>query len=143
MTTIPLSETLVLPSAGQHPSRIGQKTVGPKFPISVKLNSADFRRGGFPFKESLQVVQLLEAAGCDLLKIWGGNYEQADMMNVEGIEEKEEQTVHKALSTASREAYFLDFALVMQKVVKIPLMVTGGFVRNAPWNMRMHPEGWM
>jgi len=99
--------------------------VGPNFPISVKLNSADFQKGGFNFEDSLQVVQWLEAASVDLVEISGGTYEQPALMGSDGIEEKEEQNV--APSTKAREAYFVDFAKAMQEAVTVPLMVTGGF----------------
>ena len=39
----------------------------------MKLNSADFQRGGFAFEDSLQVAQWLEAEGVDLIEISGGN----------------------------------------------------------------------
>tara|TARA_R110002110_G_scaffold23310_7_gene89148 strand:- start:1508 stop:2848 length:1341 start_codon:yes stop_codon:yes gene_type:complete len=99
--------------------------VGPDFPISVKLNSADFQKGGFNFEDSLQVVQWLEEASVDLVEISGGTYEQPALMGADGIEEKEEQNL--APSTKAREAYFVDFAKAMQEAVKVPLMVTGGF----------------
>ena len=67
--------------------------VGPEFPIGVKLNSADFQRGGFDFTESLQVAKWLEAAGVDLLEISGGTYEQPRLLNVEGIEPVENQAI--------------------------------------------------
>ncbi len=102
--------------------------VGPDFPVSVKLNSADFQKGGFAFEDSLQVAQWLEAAGIDMLEISGGTYEQPKLLGAEGIEQEEPQ--HVAKSTLMREAYFVDFALAMQKKVSIPLMVTGGFRRR-------------
>lgn len=105
-----------------------REAVGPEYPVSVKLNSADFQKGGFDFEDSLQVAQWLEAASVDLLEISGGTYEQPKLMGMEGIEEPEEQNVEK--STAMREAYFVDFAVAMQKKVSIPLMVTGGFRRR-------------
>ena len=103
--------------------------VGPTFPICVKLNSADFQKGGFDFADSLQVAKWLEDASVDMLEISGGTYEQPQLLGVEGMEEVEEQNV--APSTVAREAYFVDFALAMQKEVSIPLMVTGGFRRRA------------
>ncbi|MDO8862728.1 NADH:flavin oxidoreductase/NADH oxidase family protein [Haliea sp. E1-2-M8] len=105
--------------------RTVREAVGPDFPVAVKLNSADFQKGGFAFADSLQVAQWLEAAGVDLLEISGGTYEQPKLMGIEGIEEEEPQ--HVAHSTLMREAYFVDFALAMQEKVSIPLMVTGGF----------------
>ena len=103
--------------------------VGPDFPVSVKINSADFQKGGFAFEDSLQVVQWLEAAGVDLIEISGGTYEQPKLLGVEGMEEQEEQFVKE--STRAREAYFVDFAQAMQEKVKVPLMVTGGFRSRA------------
>jgi 2,4-dienoyl-CoA reductase-like NADH-dependent reductase (Old Yellow Enzyme family) len=103
--------------------------VGPDFPVAVKLNSADFQKGGFAFEDSLQVARWLETAGIDLLEISGGTYEQPKLLGGEGIEEEEVQNV--APSTLMREAYFVDFALAMQDKVSIPLMVTGGFRRRA------------
>ena len=99
--------------------------VGPEFPVAVKLNSADFQKGGFAFEDSLQVAAWLEEAGVDLIEISGGTYEQPRLMGLEGMEEAEEQKV--AQSTMMREAYFVDFALAMQEKVSVPLMVTGGF----------------
>jgi 2,4-dienoyl-CoA reductase-like NADH-dependent reductase (Old Yellow Enzyme family) len=99
--------------------------VGREFPISVKLNSADFQKGGFDFADSLQVVEWLEKAGVDLIEISGGTYEQPKLLGVQGLEAEEPQAV--AQSTQQREAYFVDFALAMRDKVSVPLMVTGGF----------------
>ncbi|SDS50640.1 2,4-dienoyl-CoA reductase [Halopseudomonas xinjiangensis] len=99
--------------------------VGADFPVAVKLNSADFQKGGFDFADSLQVVAWLEQAGIDLIEISGGTYEQPRLLGVEGIEAAEPQAV--AESTQQREAYFVDFALAMKEKVSVPLMVTGGF----------------
>lgn len=84
--------------------------------LSVKLNSADFQRGGFTEDESILVAQELQAAGVDLLEISGGTYEKAAMM---GVTQRE--------STRQREAYFLDFAEKLRAEVDLPLWVTGGF----------------
>jgi 2,4-dienoyl-CoA reductase-like NADH-dependent reductase (Old Yellow Enzyme family) len=102
--------------------------VGPDFPVAVKINSADFQKGGFAFEDSLQVVQWLEAAGVDLIEISGGTYEQPKLLGIEGMEEEEAQFVKE--TTRAREAYFVDFAQAMQDKVNVPLMVTGGFRRR-------------
>tara|TARA_B100000900_G_C20311222_1_gene606236 strand:- start:16 stop:678 length:663 start_codon:yes stop_codon:yes gene_type:complete len=96
-------------------------------PVSVKLNSADFQRGGFDFNESLQVAKWLEQASVDLIEVSGGTYEQPRLLNLEGMEPVEEQSV--AASTRAREAYFVDFAEAMRNEINIPLMVTGGLRR--------------
>ena len=99
--------------------------VGADFPVAVKLNSADFQKGGFAFEESLQVAQWLEEASIDLIEISGGTYEQPKLLGIAGMEEEEQQNV--AQSTLMREAYFVDFAVAMREKVTVPLMVTGGF----------------
>jgi 2,4-dienoyl-CoA reductase-like NADH-dependent reductase (Old Yellow Enzyme family) len=102
-----------------------RQLVGPEFPISVKLNSADFQRGGFAFEDSLQVARWLQEAGVDLIEISGGTYEQPKLLGIEGLEAEEVQAV--AETTLAREAYFVDFAKAMKSELSIPLMVTGGF----------------
>ncbi|MEQ8411058.1 MAG: NADH:flavin oxidoreductase/NADH oxidase family protein [Erythrobacter sp.] len=109
--------------------RAVRAAVGPEFPVSVKLNSADFQKGGFAFSDSLAVAKWLEAASVDLIEISGGTYEQPKLMGMEGMEEEEAQDI--APSTAAREAYFVDFAKAMQDEVAVPLMVTGGFRTRA------------
>ncbi len=106
-----------------------RSSIGPDFPLCVKLNSADFQRGGFDFQDSLQVAKWLQEASVDMIEISGGNYEQPKLMDMEGLEPPEEQNVPQ--STIEREAYFVDFAKAMRKQITIPLMVTGGFRSNA------------
>lgn len=91
--------------------------VGADFPIGIKLNSADFQRGGFTEEESLAVIQALQAAGIDMIELSGGTYEAPAMSDSER---------HKD-STLAREAYFLEFAEKVRATVQVPLMVTGGF----------------
>lgn len=42
--------------------------VGKDFLVGVKLNSADFQKGGFDESESVQVVQKLSEMGIDFIK---------------------------------------------------------------------------
>jgi len=90
--------------------------VGAHFPISIKLNSADFQKGGFTKEDSMAVVKHLSELGMDLIEISGGTYETPVMT---GTNVKE--------STKLREAYFLDYCEEVRKIVKSPLMLTGGF----------------
>lgn len=106
-----------------------RQLVGPDFPVAVKLNSADFQRGGFAFEDSLQVAHWLQEGGVDLIEISGGTYEQPKLLGIEGLEEAEPQAV--AESTLAREAYFVDFAKAMKEELTVPLMVTGGFRTNS------------
>ena len=113
--------------------------VGSEFPVAVKLNSADFQKGGFAFEESLRVAAWLEDSGIDLIEISGGTYEQPKLLGIEGIEPEVAQEV--AASTLRREAYFVDFALAMREAVSIPLMVTGGFRSRAAMEQALSEGG--
>lgn len=103
-----------------------RRQVGQDFPVGIKLNSADFQRGGFTEEESLATIRALVQVGIDLIEISGGTYEAPAMS---GALHKE-----KAASAVSREAYFLEFAEKVRAEVKVPLMVTGGFRSAAGMN---------
>jgi 2,4-dienoyl-CoA reductase-like NADH-dependent reductase (Old Yellow Enzyme family) len=105
-----------------------REALGNDFPISVKLNSADFQKGGFDFDDSLTVAQWLADASIDLLEISGGTYEQPRLLNLDGVEPIDEQAI--ARSTLAREAYFVDFAKAMREKLSVPIMVTGGLRRR-------------
>ncbi len=92
-----------------------REAVAPSFILAVKLNSADFMRGGFDEDESMNVVRALDSEGIDLLEISGGNYEAPAMMGT------------AKASTVQREAYFLEYAERVRSLTSVPLMVTGGF----------------
>lgn len=113
--------------------------VGPEFPIGVKLNSADFQKGGFAFEESVIVARWLQDAGVDLLEISGGSYEQPAMMDIEGMEAPDAPP--KQASTIAREAYFVDFAKTMRASLTMPLMVTGGFRTRRAMNTALEQGG--
>jgi 2,4-dienoyl-CoA reductase-like NADH-dependent reductase (Old Yellow Enzyme family) len=99
--------------------------VGPRFPVGVKLNSADFQRGGFTIEESMAVARALEATGVDLLEISGGNYESPAMAGSGELPAEQRDT------SREREAYFLDYARRIRAVTKLPLLLTGGMRTRA------------
>ena len=94
--------------------------VGARFSVSVKLNSADFQRGGFSEDDARQVVALLNPLRIDLLELSGGSYEAPAM-----------QGQARDGRTLAREAYFLEFARDIAAVAAMPVMVTGGIRRLA------------
>jgi 2,4-dienoyl-CoA reductase-like NADH-dependent reductase (Old Yellow Enzyme family) len=102
-----------------------RRVVGPDFPVAVKLNSADFQKGGFRFDDSIQVAQWLEDGGVDLIEISGGNYEQPSMFDIQGRAQDADGSPRE--STRRREAFFLEYAARLRREVKLPLAVTGGF----------------
>lgn len=89
------------------------------FIISVKLNSADFQRGGITEEDVITVFKAIDAAGIDIIEISGGTYEAPAMAGAKAEKRK--------ASTIAREAYFLEFAEKIRQHVACKLMVTGGF----------------
>jgi 2,4-dienoyl-CoA reductase-like NADH-dependent reductase (Old Yellow Enzyme family) len=88
------------------------------FGVALKLNSADFQRGGFAFEDARQVVEWLNGHGLDFVELSGGSYESPAM-----------QGNPQEGSTGDREAYFIGFARDIAKVADMPIMVTGGITR--------------
>lgn len=97
--------------------RAVRAAVSPTFSVGLKLNSADFQRGGFDDEESMQVAAAIDAEGVDLLEVSGGTYESAKMF---------EETVPTRASSERREAFFLEYVERVRDRVKAPLMLTGG-----------------
>ena len=88
--------------------------VGPAFPVSIKMNSADFQKGGFAEEEAFDLIESLTKEGIDHFEISGGNYESPAMTG-------------NRQPASEREAYFLDFAAQARKRTTAALAVTGGF----------------
>jgi 2,4-dienoyl-CoA reductase-like NADH-dependent reductase (Old Yellow Enzyme family) len=94
--------------------------VAPGFCVAIKLNSADFQRGGFSEIEARQVLAMLNGERVDLVELSGGSYESPAMQG---------RTADGR--TLAREAYFLEFARDLAQVAAMPLMTTGGIARRA------------
>lgn len=92
--------------------------VTPQFALAVKINSADFQRGGFDLDDARAVVQWLNPLGVDLIEISGGSYE-APAMQGRTADDR----------TLAREAFFLEFAKDIAAVAQMPVMTTGGITR--------------
>ncbi|MEP4892088.1 MAG: NADH:flavin oxidoreductase/NADH oxidase family protein [Aliiglaciecola sp.] len=88
------------------------------FAVAVKLNSADFQRGGFDVDDALAVVKMLEPYNIDVVELSGGSYE-APAMQGRTADDR----------TLAREAYFLEFASNIAQQSQIPIMTTGGIKR--------------
>ncbi|MFW1853316.1 NADH:flavin oxidoreductase/NADH oxidase family protein [Acinetobacter guillouiae] len=94
--------------------RAVRQAIGKNKILSVKLNSADFQKGGLSQQESLQIALALEAEGIDLLEVSGGNYESPAQLG------------YAPDRQAQRDAYFLDYATALREQSRLPLMLTGG-----------------
>ncbi|SFB17639.1 2,4-dienoyl-CoA reductase [Collimonas sp. OK607] len=100
--------------------RAVRDTVSAGFCVAVKLNSADFQRGGFSEADARQVILWLNELQVDLVELSGGSYESPAMQG---------RTADGR--TLAREAYFLEFAKELAAVAHMPVMTTGGISRKA------------
>ncbi|HEX3734638.1 MAG TPA: NADH:flavin oxidoreductase/NADH oxidase family protein [Solirubrobacterales bacterium] len=93
--------------------------VSSSFAVAVKLNSADFQRGGFDTDDAARVIAMLEPLGVDLVELSGGSYESPAMSGRPAD-----------ARTVTREAYFLELAAALAETSPLPLMLTGGITRR-------------
>ncbi|MFD9126581.1 NADH:flavin oxidoreductase/NADH oxidase family protein [Kitasatospora sp. NPDC059571] len=100
--------------------RAVRAAVSPTFTVAVKLNSADFQRGGFDANDARQVIEWLSLLDVDVVELSGGSYESPAMTG------RSTDT-----RTQAREAYFLELAKELVKTSPVPLMLTGGITRRA------------
>lgn len=104
--------------------RAVRAAVAPDFAVAVKLNSADFQRGGFDADDARRVIDMLAPLGVDLVELSGGSYESPAMTgNADSPESPGD------VRTRAREAYFLELATELAATSPIPLMLTGGITR--------------
>ncbi|OJZ67912.1 2,4-dienoyl-CoA reductase [Mycobacterium paraffinicum] len=96
-----------------------RSAVSPSFAVGVKLNSADFQRGGFDADDARQVIGMLEPLGVDLVELSGGSYESPAMTGRPAD-----------ARTQAREAYFLELAAALAETSPLPLMLTGGITHR-------------
>ena len=99
--------------------RAVRAAVSSSFTVAVKLNSADFQRGGFDVQDAERVIAMLAPLGVDLVELSGGSYESPAMAGRPADD-----------STKAREAYFLDLASDLAQASPLPLMLTGGITRR-------------
>jgi 2,4-dienoyl-CoA reductase-like NADH-dependent reductase (Old Yellow Enzyme family) len=115
-------------------------TLPSSFILAIKLNSADFQRGGFSEDDSIIVTErLLTETTLDYIEYSGGTYESTAMLmdNVQDLKELlETKYYHGAevkATSIQREAFFLHFITKVQetlhakKLSQTKLLLTGGW----------------
>ena len=90
-----------------------RQSVGPDFPVGIKLNSSDGLEGGLSEEDSLVVIGLIDATSIDLIDISGGTYFPGAKSASESVD--------------TSGAYFASFARKAKQLTTIPIMLTGGF----------------
>jgi 2,4-dienoyl-CoA reductase-like NADH-dependent reductase (Old Yellow Enzyme family) len=97
--------------------RAMRAATAPSFGLGIKINSADFQRGGFDGDDFKRVVEMLDGEAIDFIEVSGGNYEAPAMVGASG--------------SASREGYFMEFLEAVRGITKLPLFITGGMRSRA------------
>lgn len=106
--------------------RAARAATGDGFTVAVKLNSSDFRHGGFTEDDAERVVRLLVEEGVDLIEISGGTYETPALFGLSIPE-----TSVEARPAAVKEAYFAAFATRARAAAPdVAIMLTGGIRRR-------------
>ena len=105
------------------------------FSVAVKLNSSDFRHGGFSEDDAERVVRLLVDEGVDLVEVSGGTYENPALLGIDVHEPAAEPAGGAAtdgVPADAKEAYFAGFAArAREAAAGVPVMLTGGIRTRA------------
>jgi len=97
-----------------------RNAVGPQAVVCVKINSADFQKGGFDNEESVDVIKHLNELSIDFVEISGGTYENAVLVQNATKVERE--------STRKRLAFYIDFTDQLRAAAPdMPVCLTGGW----------------
>jgi 2,4-dienoyl-CoA reductase-like NADH-dependent reductase (Old Yellow Enzyme family) len=94
-----------------------RETVGPGYPVIIKLNSEDFLDGGMTRDEAIQVSILMEQASVDAIEFSGGTVASP----VEFMPPRPGR-----LQTPEREVFYREAARLYKQKVSIPLILVGG-----------------
>lgn len=90
-------------------------TVGPDFPVLIKMNCQDFLEGGLTLDDSLKIGTMLGEGGIDAIELSGGTF-VSGKLNPSRVGIKSEE----------KEAYFREAAKLFKEKINVPLILVGG-----------------
>lgn len=96
--------------------RLVRETVGDNYPVLIKLNATDNLDGGLEIDDAIYIAKKLSEAGIDAIEVSAGTRASSD-----------KTPARSKINKAENEAYNLDVATQIKKVVNCPVMVVGGF----------------
>ncbi len=96
--------------------RTVRNTVGPDFPVMIKLNGSDNLIGGLTIEDAVFAAKALDNEGIDCIEVSGGTPASG-----------EQSPARTKINTPEKEAYNLPLALQIKDAVNCPVMVVGGF----------------
>jgi 2,4-dienoyl-CoA reductase-like NADH-dependent reductase (Old Yellow Enzyme family) len=94
-----------------------RESVGPDYPVLIKLNCRDFVEDGLELGESLWVAQRLAQMGIDAIEVSGGVWDTT-------LEEG--KTIQKGVPRKRPEAYFLQYTEQFARLMPVPVIAVGG-----------------
>jgi 2,4-dienoyl-CoA reductase-like NADH-dependent reductase (Old Yellow Enzyme family) len=121
--------------------RTCRDAVGPDYPILIKINGSDYKRGGLTPADAAQIAQAMEAEGMDGFEVSGGTIEsgfyglrgeipirqlvrgRGPVLQVLGML-RLKRMAHR---TYFKEAYNLSAAAQVKQAVHVPVIAVGGF----------------
>ncbi len=92
-----------------------RETVGPEYPVLIKMNCGDFFENGLSLDDAIQVGKMLAEAGIDAIELSGGL-----------LIGKKMSPSRMGIHSMEKEAYFQKEALEFRKSVHVPMILVGG-----------------
>jgi 2,4-dienoyl-CoA reductase-like NADH-dependent reductase (Old Yellow Enzyme family) len=93
-----------------------REAVGEDYPVLIKMNAADNLEAGLDIDDAIYAAKRLSSVGIDAIEVSSGTPSSG-----------EKSPARTKINEPDKEAYNLDFARRIQKAVKCPVMVVGGF----------------
>ncbi|MCE1247287.1 MAG: NADH:flavin oxidoreductase [Firmicutes bacterium] len=90
--------------------------IGRDYPVIVKINGSDYMPGGLKVEDTAEILKVIQEIGIDAAEISGGTVET----------DPKHHAIRKGVFKTSQEAYYLQEALKLLEVAKIPLLLAGG-----------------
>jgi len=92
-----------------------RESVGPDFPVLIKMNCGDFQDNGLEIEDAIQVGEILVKGGVDAIELSGGLLTGGKM-----------SPSRMGIHSPEKEAYFKKQAMAFRKKVHVPLILVGG-----------------
>ncbi len=106
-----------------------RKSVGPDYPLLIKMNCEDFIESGLDLNDSLRIGQMLAEKGADAIELSGGTLESGKL-----------KPCRKGILTPDKEAYFQEQARAFKEKISKPLILGGG-IRSFQIAQKLVEEG--
>lgn len=106
-----------------------KRTVGPDYPVLVKMNCEDFVDGGLSREDSMKTAVMLQEGGIDAIELSGGTFVSGKL-----------NPSRMGISREEKEAYFKEAAKAFKSELHVPLILVGG-IRSLEVAERMITDG--